>query len=99
MTQKALISPDETTIEYTSSWTLVNDEYQPVVTTISNAQRVAQLEEVGNEFEVANPLYWKDCTDDIRLPAYLDTNDNVVKNVPDEALNPGQTIVNGEPVT
>jgi hypothetical protein len=57
----ALISPKET-VSYVSGWTGIRPQ-QPIVTTIANAERVAET--ATEFFEVAPPLFWVDCADDI----------------------------------
>lgn len=46
--KKALISPNEKVIDYQGN---VGD-------------RIAQIEPVGSEFPVADPLFWVDCPDE-----------------------------------
>ena len=54
-------------------------------------QRIAQIEEVGDDFEVCTPLYWMDCEDDVTVNHhYFDVKDNTIK------LIPGTVIPNGE---
>jgi len=57
--KKALISPAET-VSYISGWTSKN---QPIYTVIPNAERVAEV--LDTTFEVAPPLFWVDCADNI----------------------------------
>lgn len=80
MAKKALISPNETLIEYVSSWTQVDGEYKPVLSQINNAQRIVQVEEEANVFNVASPLYWKDCADSVEADKYYlnTTNDTII---------------------
>jgi len=54
--KNALISPNEQ-VSYISAW----DGQTPVFTVIG--QRVAQVE--NNQFEVAPPLFWLECADDV----------------------------------
>lgn len=91
MTKKALISPNETTIEYISSWTVVNDKHEPVITAIPNACRIAQVVEIGEEFDVAPPLHWKDCTDDVETGYYyFNTENDTIIKIPEHAQHPDQ---------
>lgn len=57
--KKALISPSEKVL-YISGWTSQN---KPIYTTIPNAERVAEV--LDTTFEVALPLFWVDCADNI----------------------------------
>jgi hypothetical protein len=54
--KKALISPNEQ-VSYISGW----DGQNPVYTELG--QRVAEV--CDAEFEVATPLFWLDCADDV----------------------------------
>lgn len=89
MTKKALIDPGDTTIQYVSGWELIEEEYKPVITDIPNGQRVAEVVELGSEFEVATPLYWKDCDDNVIADAYyLDTNTDTITAIPASPPHP-----------
>lgn len=57
--KKALISPNESPITHITSW--VNDT--PVYSAYPNSCRVAEV--CDTEFEVAPPLFWADCADDV----------------------------------
>jgi hypothetical protein len=59
--KKALISPNES-VSYISSWTSATPP-QPVYTLIPNADRVAEV--MDTPFEVALPLFWVDCADNV----------------------------------
>jgi hypothetical protein len=59
--KQALISPDET-VNYISAWT-EDKPKQPIYTVIESAERVAEVCE--NEFEVAPPLFWQTCADNV----------------------------------
>lgn len=68
--KKALISPNETPIQHIVAWefnpnpTIQNpNKYLPVWETYLNSCRVAEVED--NPFEVAPPLFWVDCADDV----------------------------------
>ena len=85
---KALISPNDPTPSYVSGWTTKTIEGVlcdvPICTEISNAYRVAQVEET--EFEVANPLFWVDCNNSVVADLwYYDFSDNTIKEI--EPLN------------
>lgn len=89
MAKKALINPGQTNISYISGWELIDEEYKAIETTLSNCQRVAQVVEAGSEFEVAAPLYWKDCADNVEADAfYLDTITDTITAVPEGAPYP-----------
>jgi hypothetical protein len=50
---------------------------------VTNGYRIAQVEPAENIFDVAEPLYWLDCSDEIIPDAYyFDTTDNIIKEVP-----------------
>ena len=58
---KALISPNEVfDLSWISSW----DGDYPVYSEILNCQRVAEVKPEEDIFEVAQPLFWLDCSDD-----------------------------------
>lgn len=57
--KKALISPNETSIKHISDW----NADKPVYSTYPNSCRVAEV--CDAEFEVATPLFWVDCSDNI----------------------------------
>ena len=58
--KKALISSNESSIKYISGWT---GSIQPIFSNYPNSCRVAEI--CDAEFEVAPPLFWVDCADDI----------------------------------
>jgi len=62
--KKALISPNES-VSYISGWTeaTLTKPPQPIYTTIPNADRVAEV--MDTPFEVALPLFWVDCADNV----------------------------------
>jgi hypothetical protein len=60
--KKALISPNEAPISYISAWTQT-EPYQPIYSTYENSCRVAEV--LNQEFEIAPPLFWVDCADDV----------------------------------
>jgi hypothetical protein len=71
--KKALISPNESPIQYIESW--YNNS--PVYATYPNSCRVAEICET--EFEIAPPLFWVDCSDDIIADQfYYDTATNEI---------------------
>jgi hypothetical protein len=90
---KALISPNDSTPQYISSWQqgeTVNNVviYTKVFSDIPNAQRVAQVEDAT--FEVADPLFWVDCNSSVIADQwYYDTSDSTIKEIePLNASNP-----------
>jgi len=83
---KALISPNDFTPKYISSWNIetIDGEisYIPVYSEISNAQRVAEV--ANAEFEIASPLFWVDCGNDVVADeCYYDTSDSTIKLIAD----------------
>lgn len=85
MTQ-ALIDPT-TTVQYVSSWRLVQNKYVPVYTTISNSARVAEV--TSNSFPVATPLFWVTCSPTVVADMYYyDTVTLFISKIPDPAVKP-----------
>ena len=83
--KKALISPNEEVV-YVSGWTETTPP-KKILTTIPNAQRVAEV--LDTTFEVASPLFWVDCADNILADQWYynsETADFVV--VPEPAPKP-----------
>jgi hypothetical protein len=81
--KNALISPNESPIQYISGWT-TDDPPQPIYTPIADSCRVAEVE--NQPFEVASPLFWTPCADDVEADKwYYNTNDNEIYPVPDPA--------------
>lgn len=82
--KKALISPNENPIQYIVSW----NNNMPIYETYPNSCRVAEV--CSSEFEVAAPLFWVDCADDVVADQfYYDTSDQTIKpivNVPQPSL-------------
>jgi hypothetical protein len=64
--KNALISPNES-VSYISGWT-DSPKPQPIYTTIPNAERVAEV--ASTTFEVAPPLFWVTCADDVVQDQY-----------------------------
>lgn len=61
--KKALISPNQT-VSYVSDWAnSAGNTYMPVYTVIVGAERVAEV--MDSPFEVAPPLFWVDCADNV----------------------------------
>ena len=77
--KKALISPNETVVRYVSEWTQ-DIPPKPVFSNIPNACRVAQVEDAL--FEVAPPLYWIDCENNITAyEFYFNTITNSIEPI------------------
>jgi hypothetical protein len=67
--KKAIISPNESPISYVSGWT---ETGKPIILNYANSCRVAETCET--EFEIAPPLFWVDCADDVVADEfYFDT--------------------------
>jgi hypothetical protein len=62
--KKALISTTESPVNYISGWTQDNPPV-PIYAPIDNSCRVAQVVDIGNEFEVYKTLIWVDCNDNV----------------------------------
>jgi len=92
---KALVSTQETKIYYVTSWTEIPNttptSYSSNIDLLSNAQRICQVEEDSNVFEVnPNGFKWVDCSNDCKADLwYFDTSDNTCKVVP-HATYPGE---------
>ena len=81
--KKCLLNPNQTA-SYISSWyyNSYDKTTTPVYETYENSQLVVDVEEA--EFEVAPPLYWLDCDDNVEAYRwYLDTTDNQIKEIVD----------------
>ena len=86
MAKKALISPNESPIQYISAWT-TDIPPEPICIPIENSCRVAEVE--NQTFEVSSPLFWTPCADDVVADQwYYNTNDNQIYPVPDPAPYP-----------
>jgi len=78
--KNALISPNEQ-VSYISAW----DGQTPVFTVIG--QRVAQVE--NNQFEVAPPLFWLECADDVTaIGFYYSQNSLAIVQIPESPPQP-----------
>jgi hypothetical protein len=74
--KKALISPNESSIKYVSGWTETNP-ITPIYSVYANSCRVAEI--CDAEFEIAPPLFWVDCADDVIADQfYYDTATNEI---------------------
>ena len=84
--KNALISPNESPIQYTSGWT-TDTPPEPILTSIENSCRVAQVE--TQTFEVALPLFWTPCDDNVVAHQfYYNTSDKEIYPLPEHAPNP-----------
>jgi hypothetical protein len=78
---KALISPNESPIQHIVAWV----DKKPVYENYPNSCRVAQVE--SNSFEVAPPLFWVDCADDVVANKfYYDTENQEIYPIVNEPL-------------
>lgn len=78
--KQALISPNEAPINYISGWTTDNPP-QPIITPIANSCRVAEVSD--QSFEVAPPLFWVDCLDNVTSDGYYyNIVDNKIYEIP-----------------
>jgi hypothetical protein len=81
--KNALISPNETPVKYVSGWT-TDIPHQAIYTLIENSCRIPEV--CDQTFEVALPLFWTECKDDVVADQwYYNTHDNqiyIIQNVP-----------------
>lgn len=88
MSKQALISPNEKPIQYISSWT--NDiPPQPIYSDIPNSCRVAEV--MNESFEVAPPLFWTPCEDNVNATDYYYDLENESINLIENAPYPNNT--------
>ena len=84
--KNALISPNESPINYISGWT-TDTPPNPIYTQIENSCRVAEVSD--QTFEVSPPLFWTDCEDDVVADQfYYNTNDKEIYPFPPPAPYP-----------
>ena len=84
--KNALISPNESPIKYISGYT-ADTPPEPIYTFIENSCRVAEVE--NQTFEVASPLFWTPCADDVKADQfYYNTADEQIYPVPPPAPYP-----------
>ena len=75
--KKALISPQENPISYISSWV---SRTQPVNSYYPNSCRIAEV--ADSEFEIAPPLFWVNCADDVTAENYwFDTSNDIINPI------------------
>lgn len=71
---KALIDP-RFSVQYVDSWS--GTPLKPVYATYPDSARVCQVADA--EFEVAQPLFWVDCADNVIADEfYYDTQQNII---------------------
>ena len=91
--KKALISPNESPIQYVSGWGDA-PPYKAIYSNYPDSCRVAEV--CDAEFEVAQPLFWVDCADDVLADQfYYDTVTQVINpivDVPSPATSGLQTV-------
>lgn len=94
--KNALISPNESPVTYISGWTNTNPT-QPILISIENSYRVCEVAQ--QTFEVAPPLFWVECQDDVVSDEwYYDLKSkNIIKKqniqpAPELILNVTETI-------
>jgi hypothetical protein len=85
--KNALISPNESPVKYVSGWT-TDTPPEPIYTPIANSCRVAEVE--AQTFEVALPLFWTPCADDVKADQfYYNTTDEQIYPIPEASPYPG----------
>lgn len=86
---KALIAPNQiSTYTWVTSWKFENNEWVADTTqSISGCQRIAEVEEDDNIFEVAAPLYWIECPEDC-VPDLWYYKDNTFNEYPKDVMIP-----------
>ncbi len=88
--KNALISPNEQ-VSYISAW----DGQTPVYTVLG--QRVAEVTDA--EFEVAPPLFWLSCTDDVTaMGFYYNATSLIIVQIPESPPQP-TLVASDQPVT
>jgi hypothetical protein len=84
--KNALISPNESPIQYVSAWT-TDTPPEPIFTSIENSCRVAEVS--TQTFEVSPPLFWTICEDDVVADQwYYNTGDKEIYPVPENIPPP-----------
>jgi hypothetical protein len=84
--KKALISPNETPIYYISDWTK-DIPPQAIKTPIDNSCKIVQVQD--QDFEVALPLFWVNCNNDINPTLYyFNLTDNEIYPLPESPPMP-----------
>jgi hypothetical protein len=63
---------------------------------VENGYRIAQVELAENIFDVADPMYWFDCNDDVAADLwYFNVTENLIKEVP----KPIRIAATNQPIT
>jgi hypothetical protein len=84
--KNALISPNESPVKYISAWT-TDDPPEPIWTPVENSCRVAEVSDTT--FEVALPLFWTLCDDDVKADQwYYSLNDKEIYPKPPNVPQP-----------
>lgn len=98
--KKALINTLNTDIFYVSSWVEVTPVTDPVsytqnYTSITDACEIAEVSD--SVFEVALPLFWVDCEDNVTPEEYYyNTSTKLIMQKPDDAPDPDPFIPTDE---
>lgn len=84
--KNALISPSESPVKFISGWT-TDTPPEPIWTNIEYSCRVAEVSD--SAFEVAQPLFWIECDDNIVADRfYYNTQDNNIYPTPNDVEMP-----------
>lgn len=87
----ALIDPRSNDVQYISEWTeTILDgvtKYTPTISSYINSERICQVS--AQEFEIAEPLFWVPCADDVIADQYYYDNATQTINPIVNALFPG----------
>jgi len=90
--KNALIDPNASPITYISGWTKT-DPTEPIFTPIEYSYRVCEVQ--NQIFEVALPLFWTDCEDDVVADLwYYDFKLKKCIKKPDNIEPPPELILN-----
>jgi hypothetical protein len=90
--KNALIDPNESPTSYISGWT-TDTPPEPIWTSINNSCRVCEVSD--NTFEVAPPLFWTECEDNVVADQwYYDTQSKEIIKKPDNIEPPPELILN-----
>jgi hypothetical protein len=82
--KKALISPSESPVKHIIGWTLTVP-YKPIYENYPNSCRVAEV--CNSEFEIALPLFWVDCDNNVVADQfYYDTEAQTINLIVNEPM-------------
>lgn len=97
MTQEAMISPEETR-EYQTGWNESNNPPTPIYTT---GWRVAQVVPQGQQFPMAEPIFWVECSDEVQQDTwwYLPGTEQIVPVPPVPFPEPNVTQEVQQPIS